>query len=231
MSYNEIYQMIGPDAMALMGVSSQDVERGVVAEGDAERRVVSTFTSGEVDNHVATLVKTFGGGEMLTLDLVESWLSNHPGNVPGLAAAVCRRLGVRQLDEANPLHDPETGEFTSLAKIVSKGGGSKSFYPSTGTFAEKAKNAKMKAGKAIANWVGTKRPCGRAARVQGKNIRCHDGAVLTGTDDDRKTSKERAADARSAKASRKKQAKVVREALAQAMADVLAEMKSGTYNE
>lgn len=84
----------------------------------------------------------------------------------------------RKAGMGNPFHDKDDGKFTGAkSSIDGKGGGSwaigKTKLKYTGA-------KKSKKGDLVVNFGSTKHPCGRAARKNGKDVRCWDGGEGAG---------------------------------------------------
>ena len=96
----------------------------------------------------------------------------------------CEDVEEAKLDEANPYHDAESGQFAKPTRIT-KGSGSYQFSAPKNTRWNKPRELDGKWNKTDAR-RGQKKgsvkwgkrsadPCGRAARAVGKSIRCSDG--------------------------------------------------------
>ncbi len=154
-----------------MGLESQPARQSVIPEAQ----------------HVLDGIRSrLGEGVDITRDHITQYVrATHRGIRMDLVEAACALARTKRADlmEANPLHDPDTGKFTSQSGIVGKKKGS---FSLGGYGVGKSKSrvgkrgAKMGKGKdgrtrALINWVSTSRPCGRDARKQGKDIKCSTG--------------------------------------------------------
>jgi len=74
--------------------------------------------------------------------------------------------------KGNPFHDKNTGKFSGADSISGKKGGS---FVKGKTKLKYAGDKKSKSGDKVVNFASTKRPCGRKARRDGKDVRCWDG--------------------------------------------------------
>lgn len=78
----------------------------------------------------------------------------------------------RKKGMGNPFHDKNTGKFAGVDRHVADGGGSWAIKKTKLKFTGKGKT---KEGGTLGKYGSTKHPCGRAARSQGKDVRCWDG--------------------------------------------------------
>ena len=145
---------------------------------------------------IANIRRVLGEGRDITMHHINSYVASAYGPrrdlvEAALAAARAERALLVEsagqpanLAEANPYHDPDTGEFASPGTVVKKQKGSYSlggYGKGKSKSRVGAKGAKMgtdkKTGRrrALINWVATSRPCGRDARKVGKDIKCSTG--------------------------------------------------------
>jgi len=83
----------------------------------------------------------------------------------------------RKAKMGNPFHNKHTGKFSGAGDHVISDGGS---WAIKKTKLKLTGKGKTKEGGLLAKYGSTKHPCGRAARAQGKNIRCWDGKTGAG---------------------------------------------------
>lgn len=83
----------------------------------------------------------------------------------------------RKPEMGNPFHDKNTGKFSGVDDHAKSKGGSWAYKKTKLKFTGKGKT---KEGGLLGKYGSTKHPCGRAAREQGKDIRCWDGNTGAG---------------------------------------------------
>lgn len=83
----------------------------------------------------------------------------------------------RKREMGNPFHDKDTGKFSGVHNQANKKGGSWAYKKTKLKFTGKGKT---KEGGLLGKYGSTKHPCGRAARADGKDVRCWDGKTGAG---------------------------------------------------
>jgi len=83
----------------------------------------------------------------------------------------------RRPEMGNPFHNKKTGEFSGIADHAGSKGGSWAYKKTKLKFTGKGKT---KEGGLLGKYGSTKHPCGRAARENGKDVRCWDGQQMGG---------------------------------------------------
>ncbi len=198
----ELVETIGVEGLAAMGYKP-DGTRTVGFEQGLQENVAGTMgresaprdQSALVQGRaiIAALREAIGPNTDITRAHIDNFVKSRHGIRLDLVEAACTVVKQERaalaagtkptLVEANPYHDPDSGEFTSDRAIVGKKKGSfslggygkgksKSRVGKRGAKIGKGKDGRVRA---LINWVSASRPCGRDARKQGKDIKCSTG--------------------------------------------------------
>jgi len=155
------------------------VNTGLLEPGEIKLNVTEHQTSVHFMSHVmVTKPEVLQAALLAYYDYVEDGEQNDEtfeSLVQDLDEILTERVkvsGAPKGKKGNPFHNKETGKFSGGEAIASDDGGS---FAVGKTKLKFAKSKKSKGGDTVVHFASTKHPCGRAARKEGKDIRCWDG--------------------------------------------------------